>query len=92
MWYLADDYPGPRGHDLVGPLLSALTPAARDGILAIKEAAREREEPVQGIKVYQAVLDGGITDYAGFLAWHSRNRGGLIHWSPRLPDESAGLV
>jgi hypothetical protein len=84
MWYLAEDYPKPRGHELSGPLLSALTPETRDHILAIKEAARERDEPVEGIRVYQAVLDGGITDYAGFLAWTARSPGGLSHWSPRL--------
>jgi hypothetical protein len=86
MWYLAEDYPGPRGCELTGPLLSVLTPVTRDRILAIKEAARERGEQVQGIRVYQAVLDGGITDYAGFQAWTASTPGGLSHWSPKLPD------
>ena len=82
MWYLAEDYPGPRSCKLTGPLLCALTPETRDRILAIKEAARERDEQVQGIRVYQAVLDGGITDYAGFQAWAASTPGGLSHWSP----------
>ena len=61
-------------------------PAARDRILTIKEAAHQRREPVQGIKAYQAVLDGGVADYAGFLTANARNPGGLSPWSPRLPD------
>jgi hypothetical protein len=85
IWNLADDYPGPRGSLLTGPLLSALTPETRDRILAIKEAARERDEPVAGIRVYQAVLDGGVTDHAGFLAWAASTPGGLSHWSPQPP-------
>jgi hypothetical protein len=88
MWYLADDYPGPRGHELTGPLLSVLTPVARDSILAIKEAASERDEPVQGIRVYQAVVDEGITDYAGFRAWTASTPGGLSRWFPRLPGRT----
>jgi hypothetical protein len=87
MWYLAEDYPGPRGHELVGPLLAALTPVTRDRILAVKEAAREQDEQVQGIRVYQAVLEGGIADYAGFQAWAAHCPGGPSHWSPRPPDE-----
>lgn len=86
MWYLAEDYPGPRGHELTGPLMSALTPVTRDRILAIKEAANERDEQVQGIKVYQAVLDEGITDYESFRAWTASTPGGLSRWSPRLPS------
>lgn len=84
MWYLAEDYPGPRGHELTGPLLSVLTPLTRDRILAIKEAARERDEQVQGIRVYQAVLDEGVTDYAGFQTWAASTPGGLTHWTPRM--------
>lgn len=82
MWYLADDYPGPRGNELTGPLLSALTPVTRDRILAIKETALDRAEPVRGIRVYQAVLGEEITDYAGFLAWTAGIPDGLSYWSP----------
>jgi hypothetical protein len=77
MWSLPADHPGPRARDLTDPLLSALTPTGRDRILAVKEAALQRDEPTQGIRVYQAVLEAVVTDYAEFQDWNSRAPEGL---------------
>lgn len=82
MWSLPADHPGPRARDLTDPLLSALTPTGRDRILAVKEAALQRDEPTQGIRVYQAVLEAGVTDYAEFQDWNSRAPEGLNGWRP----------
>lgn len=84
MWSLPDDHPGPRARDLVEPLLSVLTPSARDRILAIKESARQRGEPVQGIRIYQAVLEAGVTDYTSFQTWNTRTPSTLTHWRPHV--------
>jgi hypothetical protein len=82
MWSLPDDHPGPCARDLVQPLLSVLTPDTRDLILAIKETAAERAEPVHGIRIYQAVLEAGVTDYAGFQSWNTCAPSTLTHWRP----------
>ncbi|MEV5573959.1 hypothetical protein AB0L06_28310 [Spirillospora sp. NPDC052269] len=82
MWLLPTDHPGPCARDLVTPMLQALTPATRDHILTIKEAAYASGVPVQGIRVYQAVLDAGVTTYPEFQAWEARIPDTLTTWRP----------
>lgn len=88
MWLLPTDHPGPCARDLVPPMLRALTPTTRDRILAIKEAAHAAGTPVQGIRVYEAVLDAGVTTYPDFQNWTTQNPASLTSWRPseqRLP-------
>ncbi|MCP2341968.1 hypothetical protein [Actinomadura rupiterrae] len=82
MWLLPTDHPGPRGCDLVNPMLQALTPTTRDRILAIKEAAYAEAVPLQGIRVYQAVLDAGVATYPEFRTWSADIPDALTPWRP----------
>lgn len=83
MWALPRDNPGPRGSDLVGPMLRTLTDETRDAILAIKEAAVAGGEAVQGIWVYRAVLEAGVRDHEAYRAWIAgRSTDGLTYWHP----------
>jgi len=59
-----------------------LTPETRRAILAIKDAAPE-DKPVIGIRVYQAVLEGGVRDWAGFERWEREHPAEMISlWKP----------
>ncbi|MGW1835436.1 hypothetical protein [Streptomyces sp. NPDC002067] len=83
MWWLADDHPGPRAADLVGPLRAALTEETRDAILTIKEAAAAEGEPLPGIWVYRAVVADGVRGYPAFTAWRARTATDrLTSWRP----------
>jgi hypothetical protein len=54
-------------------LPSRLSPRVRETILAIKAAlATEATDPVSSFLVYEAVLDGGVTDLAAFRTWMAR--------------------
>lgn len=83
MWALPLDHPGPQAVDLVAPLRAALTDERREHILAIKEAAYKRGASVQGIWVYRAVVEAGVTDYASFQDWLATvATDELTHWRP----------
>ncbi|MEV7191007.1 hypothetical protein AB0N81_04240 [Streptomyces sp. NPDC093510] len=83
MWLLAHDHPGPRAADLVAPVRAALTDGTRDAVLAVKEGAAERGEPLPGVWVYQAVMDHGVRTYEEFVKWRAGTpTDGLTFWRP----------
>ena len=59
-----------------------LTDEIRGAILTIKQAISD-DESVTGIRVYRAVLQGGVRDLAGFHRWEQENpMDGIEHWMP----------
>lgn len=59
-----------------------LTLETKRAILTIKEAAPDAEK-VAGIEIYRAVLEGGVRDWAAFVAWRrERPLDGVLEWSP----------
>lgn len=61
---------------------AALTDDTRHAILAIKQALPE-DEPVMGIRIYRAVLEGGVRDLDGFRQWQQAHPlEGIERWMP----------
>lgn len=85
MWSAADDYALPRGEHIVGPMQEALTPQARQTILALKqELVADPTTVCLSIDLYRAVLDDGVDSMAGLRTWLARgDNGGLSAWRPR---------
>ena len=55
----------------------------RRAVLEIKEAALDRNEPVQGIWVYRAVLAEGLRGYPAFRDWlRTVDTSMLTDWTP----------
>jgi hypothetical protein len=83
MWLLAHDHPGPLSRDMVTPMRRALTDETREAILALKEWVLAGGHPYTSIRIYQAVLEGGVRTPADFLAWFERVKpSGLTTWRP----------
>ena len=63
-------------------IIKALTPETRDAILQIKNDIPE-ERKVMGIRIYQAVLEGGVRDVKSFRDWAEKNpTPGIVTWRP----------
>jgi hypothetical protein len=59
-----------------------LTPETREAILKIKFDLSE-EEKVPGIRVYRAVIEGGIRDLENFRKWEEAHPSeGIEKWVP----------
>ena len=59
-----------------------LSPQTKEAILRIKYELGEKSN-VPGIRIYYAVLEHGITDYAGFTAWSKQNPvEAVLEWIP----------
>ncbi|NGQ96880.1 hypothetical protein G3578_17075 [Brevibacillus sp. SYP-B805] len=83
MWLLPEDHPGPCARDLVEPLNAALTEETREAILAIKEDMQKTGYVASSIRIYEAVVDGGVRTPEAFYRWHEGNRpNGLTFWKP----------
>lgn len=68
--------------DVADRIAAALTPETKRAILTIKEAAPDAEK-IAGIEIYRAVLEGGVRDWAAFVAWRrERPVDGVLEWSP----------
>lgn len=68
--------------DVADRIAAALTPETKQAILTIKEAAPDAEK-IAGIEIYRAVLEGGVRDWAAFVAWRrERPVDGVLEWSP----------
>jgi hypothetical protein len=84
MWVFERASTVASGAALTAALREALTPEARDRILAIKEEAEGLGERARGYWLYQAVLDAGVNNYAEFRAWlGDRNIYERTSWMPR---------
>lgn len=82
-WLLPRAHPGPFSARLVEPMRRELTPETRAAVLEIKEAAFDRNEPVQGIWVYRAVLGEGLRGYPAFRDWlRTVDTNRLTDWTP----------
>lgn len=63
-------------------IMAALTPATRQTILRLKYETPD-EEKIMGVEYYRAVLEGGVTDYAGFQAYRAAHpAAGILEWMP----------
>ncbi len=63
-------------------IADVLTPETRNAILAIKYSMSV-EDKVPSILVYQAVIEGGVRDIAGFREWNeSHSHDEIITWMP----------
>jgi hypothetical protein len=61
---------------------AVLTPETREAILAIKNAL-PLKEPVMGIEIYQAVIEGGVRDERSFRQWREQHPPqGIVTWMP----------
>ena len=59
-----------------------ITPETREAILRIKHDIPE-DKKVMSIKVYQAVIEGGVRDMESFWKWENENpNDGIITWAP----------
>ncbi len=82
-WLLPRGQSGPFSARLIEPMRRALTPETRRAVLEIKEAALDRNEPVQGIWVYRAVLAEGLRGYPAFRDWlRTVDTSMLTDWTP----------
>ena len=57
---------------------AALTEETRAAVLRLKCEEPEGEEKVPGVEYYEAVLCGGVRDYAGFSEWRRRRPGARV--------------
>lgn len=63
-------------------IIDVLTQETREAILRIKDSIPV-ERKVMGIKVYQAVIEGGVRDVESFWKWFDQNPDdGIITWMP----------
>ncbi len=63
-------------------ILSVLTPATRQTILQLKHETPD-DEKIMGVEYYRAVLEGGVSDYAGFEAYRAAHPvTGILEWMP----------
>jgi hypothetical protein len=61
---------------------AVLTPETREAILTIKNDL-PIEEPVMGIEIYQAVIEGGVRDERAFRQWREQHPPqGIVAWVP----------
>ncbi|MGE4352372.1 MAG: hypothetical protein AB7E52_09320, partial [Bdellovibrionales bacterium] len=66
-------------------LSQILTEADRLKILSIKKEALDAVPPMKprGIDIYKAVLQAGVSDYAGFMVWQNANPPSALElWMP----------
>ncbi len=84
MWSAPDDYALPRGEHLVAPLGRALDAERREAILRLKAwRAATPEATILSVDLYRAVVEGGVRDPDGLLAWTQRNETGVLtDWRP----------
>lgn len=84
MWSARADHPGPLARDLVEPMRRCLNAKTRRAILEIKEhLLGAPEPPPASIRVYQAVLDGGVRTPEEFRRWMiDHPAAGLTRWHP----------
>ncbi|MDE7090288.1 MAG: phosphoglycerate mutase family protein [Bacteroidales bacterium] len=63
-------------------ITARLTPATRQTILQLKYETPD-EEKIMGVEYYRAVLEGGVSDYAGFQAYRAAHPvEGILEWMP----------
>ena len=63
-------------------IAAALTPETKSTILRLKYETPD-DEKIMGVEYYRAVLEGGVTDYAGLQAFRkSHPADGIIEWMP----------
>ncbi|KIX13737.1 hypothetical protein [Dethiosulfatarculus sandiegensis] len=63
-------------------IAKALTPETRLAILTIKDSI-PADQKVMSIKIYQAVIEGGIRDLDSFWQWQKKHPDdGIITWMP----------
>ncbi|MDE6308060.1 MAG: phosphoglycerate mutase family protein [Bacteroidales bacterium] len=63
-------------------ITALLTPATRQTILQLKYETPD-EEKIMGVEYYRAVLEGGVSDYAGFQAYRAAHPvEGILEWMP----------
>ena len=84
MWSMRGDHPGPLARDLVEPMRRCLNAETQRAILEIKEHfLAAPDPPPASIRVYQAVLDGGVRTPEEFRRWMIEHpAAGLTNWSP----------
>ena len=77
-------YKAERIHDdgffeaMADRVCAALTEETRAAVLRLKCEEPEGEEKVSGVEYYEAVLCGGVRDYAGFREWRRRRPGARV--------------
>ncbi|MDE7149909.1 MAG: phosphoglycerate mutase family protein [Bacteroidales bacterium] len=63
-------------------ITAALTPETRKTILRLKYETPDSEK-IMGVEYYRAVLQGGVTDFAGLQAYRrSHPADGIVEWMP----------
>lgn len=63
-------------------ITAALTPETKSTILRLKYETPDGEK-IMGVEYYRAVLQGGVTDYAGLQAFRkSHPADGIVEWMP----------
>jgi hypothetical protein len=84
MWSMRCDHPGPLARDLVEPMRRCLSMETRRAILEIKEhLLTAPDPPPASIRIYQAVLDGGVRTPEEFRRWMiDHPAAGLTNWRP----------
>ncbi len=69
-------------------IAAALTPETKTTILRLKYDTPD-DEKIMGVEYYRAVLQGGVTDYAGFQAYRATHPvEGIVEWMPESKSES----
>lgn len=84
-WLISWDHPdaGVAEH-FASAMQQALTEETRAIILAIKEQLKD-EHGVDGIDIYRAVLEGGVSDSDQFIRWIAQNKtSGVTRWRPSV--------
>ncbi len=65
-----------------------LTEQQRKNILKIKWESGRQKEKVQGIHIYQAVIDDGIETFEEFKSWQQNNKNmGISLWEPNVENK-----
>ena len=63
-------------------ITALLTPATRQTILQLKYETPDSEK-IMGVEYYRAVLEGGVSDYAGLQAYRTAHPvEGILEWMP----------
>jgi len=65
-------------------ILAVMTPEINRTILTLKYKTPDTEK-IMGVEYYRAVIEGGVSDYNGFMEWRRKNpnpQKGIIHWIP----------
>ncbi len=81
-WHVGNDHPDAHWCErFAAAMEAALTDETRLIIIGIKDALTG--EGVRGVDVYRAVLEGGVSDVAGFRRWFDAHPPeGMCHWLP----------